>query len=104
MAIVDVASEAELEDGQALSIVVNDIPIAVFNVNGEYFAISDTCTHEEFPLSEGDVDAEERTVECALHGARFDLHSGEALSLPATIPVDTYQVWVEDGTIKVEVP
>jgi len=82
---------------------VNDTPIAIFNVNGEYYAIGDTCTHEDFSLSEGEV-FEDATVECALHGSRFDLRTGEALSLPATGSAGAYEIWVEDGVIKLEAP
>ena len=103
MAIVEVGPESDIQPGQSACVVVDDIPIAIFNVNGEYYAIGDTCTHEDFSLSEGEV-FDDATVECALHGSRFDLRTGEALSLPATGSAGSYQVWVEDGIIKVEVP
>jgi len=103
MAIVEVGPESDIQPGQSACVVVDDIPIAIFNVNGEYYAIGDTCTHEDFSLSEGEV-FDDATVECALHGSRFDLRTGEALSLPATGSAGSYQVWVEDGVIKVEVP
>ena len=103
MAIVEVGPESDIQPGQSACVVVDDIPIAIFNVNGEYYAIGDTCTHEDFSLSEGEV-FDDATVECALHGSRFDLRTGEALSLPATGSAGNYQVWVEDGVIKVEVP
>ena len=103
MAIVEVGPESDIQPGQSACVFVNDIPIAIFNVNGEYYAIGDTCTHEDFSLSEGEV-FDDATVECALHGSRFDLRTGEALSLPATGSAGSYQVWVEGGVIKVEVP
>jgi len=103
MAIVEVGPESDIQPGQSACVVVDDIPIAIFNVNGEYYAIGDICTHEDFSLSEGEV-FDDATVECALHGSRFDLRTGEALSLPATGSAGSYQVWVEDGVIKVEVP
>ena len=89
--------------GQALSVDVGDTPIAIFNVHGEYYAIGDTCTHEEFPLSEGDM-ADEYTVECALHGSQFDIRTGDALTLPATGNAGSYRVWVEDGALMIELP
>lgn len=108
MAIVDVAREEELAPGAALSVVVGGVPIAIFNVHGELFAIGDTCSHEEFSLAEGEIEVEESsdrcTVECALHGARFDLRTGAALSLPAVLPVGSFPVWIEDGVVKLEVP
>jgi nitrite reductase/ring-hydroxylating ferredoxin subunit len=75
--------------------------IAVFNVGGTLFAISDICTHAEASLSEGRVDGE--TVECPLHGACFDLRTGEALTPPAVEPVQTFPVVVQGNAIYVEV-
>jgi 3-phenylpropionate/trans-cinnamate dioxygenase ferredoxin component len=103
MAVVEVGSESDIQPGQSACVVVGDIPIAIFNVNGELFAIGDTCTHEDFSLSEGEV-FDDATVECALHGSRFDLRTGDALTLPATGSAGTYEVWVEDGVIKLDVP
>ena len=103
MAIVEVGPESDIQPGQSACVVVDDIPIAIFNVNGEYYAIGDTCTHEDFSLSEGEV-FEDATVECALHGSRFDLRTGEALSLPATGSAGAYEIWVEDGVIKLDMP
>jgi 3-phenylpropionate/trans-cinnamate dioxygenase ferredoxin component len=103
MAIVEVGPERDIEPGQSACVVVDDIPIAIFNINGEFYAIGDTCTHEDFSLSEGEV-YDDATVECALHGSRFDLRTGEALSLPATGSAGAYHVWVEDGVIKLEAP
>lgn len=103
MAVVAVGNESDIPSGQGLRVVVNDEPIAIFSVHGELYAIGDTCTHEEFSLSDGEL-VDEYTVECALHGAQFDIRSGKALCLPATIPTGSYPVWVEDGVIKVEVP
>ncbi|HLJ82252.1 MAG TPA: Rieske 2Fe-2S domain-containing protein, partial [Ktedonobacterales bacterium] len=70
---------------------------------GEFYAIGDTCTHEEFSLSDGEL-VDDYTVECALHGAQFDIRTGDATCLPATGNAGSYPVWVEDGAIKVEVP
>jgi 3-phenylpropionate/trans-cinnamate dioxygenase ferredoxin subunit len=75
--------------------------IAVFNVEGTLFAISDTCTHAEASLSEGRVDGE--TVECPLHGACFDLRTGEALTPPAVEPVQTFPVILQEDEIYVEI-
>lgn len=106
MAILDVAREEEIVPGNALRVVVGGTPIAIFAVHGELFAIGDTCSHEDYSLTEGEVEDNGAwcTVECALHGARFDLRTGAALSLPAVEPVGSFPVWVEDGVIKLEVP
>ncbi len=106
MAVLDVAREDEITPGGALRVVVGDMPIAIFNVHGELFAIGDTCSHQDYSLAEGDVDETEGccAIECAYHGARFDLHTGAALSLPAVEPVETFPVWIEDGVVKLDVP
>jgi 3-phenylpropionate/trans-cinnamate dioxygenase ferredoxin component len=102
--VVEVCREEEApEPGQALSVVVGDIPVAIFNIHGELYAIGDICTHEEYPLSEGDM-IDEYTVECALHGATFDVRSGDALTLPATGNAGSYPIWIEDGALKIELP
>jgi 3-phenylpropionate/trans-cinnamate dioxygenase ferredoxin component len=90
---------SELSPGEAKRI--EDPPIAVFNVAGAFYAISDICTHAEASLSEGTVDGE--TVECPLHGACFDLRTGNALTPPAVEPVQTFRVVVQNDAIYVEV-
>jgi 3-phenylpropionate/trans-cinnamate dioxygenase ferredoxin subunit len=101
MAAIEVAREEDLPSGAILRVWVADEPVGVYNVNGELYAIGDTCTHEEFSLSDGGI-VEDRTVECALHGSRFDLRTGKALGMPATGAVPTYRVWIEDGAVMVE--
>jgi len=68
---------------------------------GEIFALEDRCSHEDFPLSEGEI--VDGALECVLHGARFDLRSGRALSLPAVRPVKTYRAEIREGDIYVEI-
>ena len=80
------------------------LPIGVFNVGGELYAIEDRCSHDDGPLCEGDWDADECVVICPRHGANFDIRSGKALTLPAYIPVATYPVTVVDGVVVVELP
>jgi 3-phenylpropionate/trans-cinnamate dioxygenase ferredoxin subunit len=74
--------------------------IALFNYEGEYYALDDMCSHAEASLSEGDV--YDCKVECPLHGAEFDLKTGDAVTLPATKPVNKYKVNVEDDYIFLE--
>lgn len=101
MAAIEVAREEDLPPGTILRVWVDDEPVGVYNVNGELYAIGDICTHEDFSLSDGGI-VEDHTVECALHGSRFDLRTGKALGMPATGAVPTYRVWVEDGAVLVE--
>ena len=77
------------------------VPIAIFNVDGELFAIDDTCTHQDASLADGWVEG--YTVECPLHASCFDLRTGNPTGLPARIPVNTYPVVVENGVILVDV-
>ena len=99
MALQKVCLISELEPGEVRRI--DSPPIAVFNVEGALLAISDICTHAEASLSEGQVDGQ--TVECPLHGACFDLRTGEALTPPATEPVQTFAVILQDEEVYVEV-
>ena len=103
MAVVAVGNESDIPSGQGLRVVANGLPVAIFSVDGELYAIGDTCTHEEFSLSDGEL-VGDYTVECALHGAQFDIRTGNALCLPATGSAGSFPVWVEDGVLKVEVP
>jgi 3-phenylpropionate/trans-cinnamate dioxygenase ferredoxin subunit len=66
-------------------------------------AIEDRCSHDNGPLAEGEFDEGECTVECPRHGSLFDLRTGRPLTLPAYQPVETFEVRVDDGMIKLEV-
>lgn len=94
-----VCDENTIAPGEALVLGV-DPPVAVWNVGGELYATDDTCTHEDFSLAESYIDGCQ--VECALHWAKFDVRTGEALSLPAATPLRTYPVRVRDGALFVD--
>lgn len=96
---IGVAKIDEVEPGRCKKVVVNGKKIALFNVDGEIFATDDTCSHAEASLSEGELVGEE--VVCPKHGARFNVKTGQALSLPAWAPIATYEVKVEGEEIKV---
>lgn len=96
---VDVAAAEELAPGQFRVVDVDDVAIAVFNIEGEYFAIEDVCTHDQGELTGGVVEGCE--IVCPRHGAKFDIRSGEALTPPAYEAVDTFPVRVEDGMVQV---
>jgi nitrite reductase/ring-hydroxylating ferredoxin subunit len=95
-----VGKAADLQPGMAVRVETEQGPVAVFNVEGEYFAVGDICSHEESSLSEGYVD--EDIVECPKHGAMFHIPTGEVRSLPATRNVPKFSVAVEDGDVYVE--
>lgn len=90
----------DLDDGDALQLPTVP-PVAVFNVEGEYFALDDTCTHGQSSLADGYVDGDQ--VECAWHFAKFDIKSGAALTPPASIPLCTYKVRIDGPDVMVAV-
>ncbi|HEX6416854.1 MAG TPA: non-heme iron oxygenase ferredoxin subunit [Acidimicrobiales bacterium] len=91
----------EVAPGTARRFDVGRHRIAVVRIDDGVYAIGDTCTHQNVSLSEGEVDTEERTIECWKHGSQFSLETGEALSLPATRPEPVYDVRVDGGRIVV---
>ena len=97
MARIEIAPLADFPSGTGLRIEVGEHLIAMFKVGDSVHALGDRCSHAEASLAEGEVFDSE--VECPRHGAAFDLTTGEALTLPATQPVPTYDVDVEDGTV-----
>ncbi len=91
----------ELEPGTARPFDLDGRTIAVVRLGDDVYAIGDTCSHANVSLSEGEINESEKTLECWKHGSEFSLETGEALTLPATRPVPTYDVRVEDGEILV---
>ena len=99
---VRVASVADCEGTGCLHKVLNNgNPIVLATWEGEVFALEDRCSHEDFPLSEGEVDNGQ--IECVFHGARFDLRTGNAVQLPAVRPVKVFPVEVRDEEVFVRV-
>lgn len=78
---------------------VTDAAILVCNLDGTFYALEDRCSHEDFELSAGPLDAEHGVLTCVLHGAEFDVRSGRALCGPAYVPVATFPVRVDDAGI-----
>jgi 3-phenylpropionate/trans-cinnamate dioxygenase ferredoxin component len=96
--VIAVGPVTEIPPGEARRVPCTP-PIAVFNVDGVFYAVDDTCTHQETSLSEGWLEGCE--IECPLHTARFDLRTGRPSSPPATRALRTHQVRVEDGIVYV---
>jgi len=95
---------ARIEDvpaGQRKMVKVGGKRIALFNIDGNYYAIDDTCTHKGGPLSEGQVAG--TTVTCPWHHSSFDLRTGDAMTPPAEVGVSTYNVRVVDDDIEIEI-
>ena len=93
---------AQLEDvpeNALVPIELDGVSVVLANSEGEILALHNQCSHEEYPLSEGEL--VNGQVECLLHGARFDLRSGAAKALPAVRPVKSYECRVENGAIQI---
>jgi 3-phenylpropionate/trans-cinnamate dioxygenase ferredoxin subunit len=96
---VRVARAADVPPGAVLRVDVGGRVVALANVDGQYYAIDDTCTHEDASLAEGGLVGE--IVVCPKHGSRFNVKSGRVLSLPAVRSVAVYPVRVESGEVLV---
>jgi 3-phenylpropionate/trans-cinnamate dioxygenase ferredoxin subunit len=97
---VKVARADEIKPGQKKTVEVDGILVVVVNLDGEFYAVEDVCTHDGGPLGEGRLDGCE--LICPRHGARFDVRTGAATRMPASEPAPTYAVRVEDGDVWVE--
>ena len=98
---IKVASTADLAPGEAKCVEVAGKKIALFNLEGTFYAIDDTCTHRGGPLSEGEVSGEE--VTCPWHGAIYNIKTGAVLGPPAPRGVARYAVRVQGSDVEVEV-
>lgn len=92
----------EIPPGGHKAITVDGIPIVLFNLENEYYAIENRCTHEDFPLSEGPIINGQIT--CPLHGARFNIKTGEVTAPPAFEDVATFPVRIIEDKIQVAIP
>ena len=91
----------EVEEEDVMPAKIDGQEIAIYNVDGEFFATSDTCTHGNASLSEGIV--VDDVIECPLHQGRFCVRTGRALSPPVSRPITSYPTKVEDGKVYVQV-
>jgi 3-phenylpropionate/trans-cinnamate dioxygenase ferredoxin component len=92
---------ADVDDGAAKRVTIGSLPVAIVRSNGEVYAIHDVCSHANVALSEGEID--DQTIECWLHGSRFDLVTGRPTGLPATRPVPVYPVKIDGDDVLVDV-
>lgn len=98
-----VAQVADIPDGTAKTFTVNGELIAVVNCAGEFYAINNICSHAYAELAEGEVDPDDCTIECPLHGSIFSLETGRPRTLPAVTPVATYAVQIVGDEIRIAV-
>lgn len=99
---IKVASTDQVPAGRAKVVEADGRRIALCNVDGEFYAIDDLCTHDGGPLDQGELRGD--VIECPRHGARFNVRTGKVLALPAVKPVGTYPVQVEGTEIRVALP
>jgi len=98
---VKVAALGECPAGKLLGVDADGLPVVLANVDGTVCALRDECSHEEYALSDGDLEGDQ--VVCVYHGARFDACSGANKALPAVRPVKSYPVEVRDGDVYVDI-
>ncbi len=90
-------SLSDLDDSKPLRIELDELDVAVVKVGEQVFAIEDVCSHADYPLSDGEVTG--CTLECLLHGSRFDLRTGRPTGPPANRPVPVFPTTVVDGEV-----
>lgn len=96
-----VAPAKEITPGKMHVFTVQGKKIALADIGGLVFAIEDRCTHDDGPLAEGEL--RDQVIECPRHGATFDVKTGAVLSMPAVVPVKTFETQVRDGDVYVKV-
>jgi nitrite reductase/ring-hydroxylating ferredoxin subunit len=98
---IELCNTSDVDVGGALKVEQDDLILAVFNIDGEFFVTDDACTHGPGSLSEGYI--EDDVVECNFHNGQFSIKTGEVVAPPCMIPVKTYRTVVENGKVFIEV-
>jgi len=96
-----VAKKTEIPEGAAHRVVVDGTEVLLCNVGGEFYAVEDICTHDGGALDQGELEG--ARIVCPRHGATFDVRTGEALTLPAVMPLPTYPLRIDGDDIYVTV-
>lgn len=95
----DVGPARAIAPGEFVCVDIDDVEVAVFNVDGEFYAIENMCTHDDAVLTEGQLEGDQ--ILCPRHGAAFCLRTGQALTPPAYEDLTTLDVRIEDGVVQV---
>ena len=98
----NVAKTTSLDEDEALQVLINGQELAIYNLEGEFYATDDICTHAYASLADGYIEG--GNIECPLHGGCFDIKSGKAMTAPCTVDLKTYQVKIEGEDILVGLP
>ena len=95
----EVAKTSDLGPGEVVYVEVGNDPVALINLDGEFFALNDMCTHQEASLSDGEITGD--AIECPMHGGAFEIRTGLPANFPVVVPVETYQVRTEGDIVLV---
>lgn len=98
---VTVARKGFLEPGELMYVEVDDEPVCLINLDGELYALNDTCTHEDASLSDGTIDGDE--IECPMHGGAFAIRTGQPTSFPVAVATEKYTVRIVGDEVQVSV-
>ena len=98
---IELCNTSDVDAGAAVRIERDDLTVAVFNVEGEFFVTDDACTHGPGSLSEGYIEGD--IVECNFHNGQFNIKTGEVVAPPCMVPIKTYKTAVENGKIFIEI-
>jgi nitrite reductase/ring-hydroxylating ferredoxin subunit len=98
---VELCKADEIAVGNALKVEAAGFTVAVFNIDGQFYVIDDSCTHGPGSLSEGYIDGD--VIECNFHNGQFNIKTGEVVSPPCVIPIKTYPTVVQDGKVFIEI-
>ena len=102
MSLIAVAKVSEIPVGQLKAVEAEGKRLLICHIaQGQWYAIDDTCTHDDGPLADGWLEG--AAIECPRHGARFDVRTGKVLCLPAAIPIHSYRVLVEGDEVNVNI-
>ena len=97
---IELCNTSDVEAGAAVRLERDDLTVAVFNVEGEFFVTDDACTHGPGSLSEGYIEGD--IVECNFHNGQFNIKTGEVVAPPCMVPIKTYKTVVENGKAFIE--
>ena len=98
---VPVAKVSEIPDPGKMLVEVGERLVVLIHAAGRFYALDDVCTHDGGPLSEGPLDPDSGTIACPRHGAKFDVRTGAALTMPATKPTVSHEVKVDGDDVLV---